>query len=167
MKARKIALWGVMGALTLAICFLENLWELPFLPPGARPGFSNIVTVLAALTVGIGGIFYLTALTVLFALLTRGVTACLMSLAGGILSGGLTALLLKGSRRPFSLFGVAIAGACAHNAGQLAMACFLTQTGAVWLYGPILLVFSLISGAITGTILRLAAPYCIKEYQKL
>lgn len=163
MKAKKIALWGIMGALTLAISFLEGFWELPFLPPGARPGFSNIVTVLAALTVGIGGIFYLTALKVLFALLTRGVTACLLSLSGGVLSGTVTFLLIKSKKKPFSLLGVAISGALAHNAGQLATACFLTQTQALWLYGPALLVFSLISGGLTGTVLKLTAPYLIKK----
>ena len=54
MKARKTALLGILCAQAIALSFLESLIPaLPFLPPGAKPGFSNIVTMFAVLTLGL------------------------------------------------------------------------------------------------------------------
>ncbi|NLX93720.1 MAG: Gx transporter family protein, partial [Clostridiales bacterium] len=43
---KKIALLGILGAQALALSALENLIPaFPGLPPGAKPGLSNIVTM--------------------------------------------------------------------------------------------------------------------------
>lgn len=87
MKARKTALLGILCAQAIALSFLENLIpSLPFLPPGAKPGFSNIVTMFTVLTLGLPQAMCITVFKALFALMTRGATAFFMSLAGGVLS---------------------------------------------------------------------------------
>ena len=87
MKARKTALLGILCAQAIALSFLESLIPaLPFLPPGAKPGFSNIVTMFAVLTFGLPQAMCITVFKALFALATRGATAFFMSLAGGVLS---------------------------------------------------------------------------------
>ena len=75
--AQKIALLGVFGALALSLAFLENtlLPDLPLLPPGAKIGLSNIVTVLCGALFGGGYAWYITLLKALFSFLTRGATA--------------------------------------------------------------------------------------------
>ena len=55
-----------------------------------------------------------------------------------------------------------IAAVC-QNAGQLAAAAVLTGTGAVLGYAPALLIFSLITGAVTGTVLRIVMPALEKQ----
>lgn len=76
MKARKTALLGILCAQAIALSFLENLIpSLPFLPPGAKPGFSNIVTMFTVLTLGLPQAMCITVFKALFALMTRGATA--------------------------------------------------------------------------------------------
>ena len=72
MKARKTALLGILCAQAIALSFLESLIPaLPFLPPGAKPGFSNIVTMFAVLTFGLPQAMCITVFKALFALARR------------------------------------------------------------------------------------------------
>src|SRR5699024_6514019 len=86
-KSRKIAVCGLLGALALVLTLLEGMLPpIPGLPPGARPGLSNIVTMFAAGSLGLPYALAIALLKGVFAFLTRGVTAGLMSLSGGLMS---------------------------------------------------------------------------------
>jgi len=164
MKARKTALLGILCAQAIALSFLENLIpSLPFLPPGAKPGFSNIVTMFTVLTLGLPQAMCITVFKAFFALMTRGATAFFMSLAGGVLSTLAMWAATKIKSDPFGLLGASIIAAVCHNAGQLAAAAVLTGTRAVLGYAPALLIFSLITGAVTGTVLRIVMPALEKQ----
>lgn len=165
MKSKRVALWGIMGALAIVVSFLEGLFDIPFLPPGAKLGLSNVITVAAAMISGLGGAAYITAVKSLFAFLTRGTTAFLLSLSGGVLSTLATVVLLKWKRCPFSLLGISVIGALMHNAGQLAAAAVLSGTAALMYYAPVLLLFSLVAGALTGFILTAIKPFMQKFSQ--
>ncbi|HIS63819.1 MAG TPA: Gx transporter family protein, partial [Candidatus Avoscillospira avistercoris] len=69
--------------------------------------------------------------------------------------GGLLALLvmaaLKRCKR-LSLYGISMAGAAAHNIGQLSVAALVLGSSYVWAYLPFLLLVSLATGTITGTV---------------
>lgn len=164
MKARKTALMGILCAQALALSFLENLIPaLPFMPPGAKPGFSNIVTMFAAITMGLPQALCITFIKAAFAGVTRGFTAFCMSFAGGILSTFIMYLMVKIKNNPFGIVGIAIVSAVFHNIGQLLCAVFLTGTKAVISYAPVLLVFSLITGFVTGTVLKVVMPVLTKQ----
>ena len=93
---RKIALTGIMCALALALSYLETLIPVyPGFPPGAKPGISNIVTMFMAGSSGTPYAFFITIIKGLFAGVTRGFTAMLMSLSGGILSTAAACLLFR------------------------------------------------------------------------
>lgn len=155
---RRLTQISLLGALALAISGVELLIPpLPMLPPGAKPGLSNIVTMYAAGSVGLAPALGIALIKGIFAGVTRGLTAFLMSTCGGLLSTLVMGLLLKIRKRPLGLVGVGIAGAVTHNAAQLGVAALLT-TPAVAAYAPFLLVFSLATGAVTGLILRAALP---------
>ena len=168
-KTSQIALLGVLGAEALALSFLENfIPAIPGLPPGAKPGFSNIVTMFTASTLGFPSALAITILKSVFAFITRGATAGLMSFAGGLLSTILMVLLLKWQKNPFGIMGVSVASAVAHNAGQLLVACILSGTPALALgYGPLLLLFAIITGAITGAILKIVIPALEKQTKSI
>ncbi len=165
MKSKRVALWGIMGALAIVVSFLEGLFDIPFLPPGTKPGLSNVITVAAAMISGLGGAAYITAVKSLFALLTRGTTAFLLSFSGGMLSTLGTVMLLKRKKCPFSLLGISVIGALLHNAGQLAVAAMISGTSALIYYAPVLLIFSLIAGALTGFVLTAIKPFMQKISQ--
>ncbi|NLA76571.1 MAG: Gx transporter family protein, partial [Clostridiales bacterium] len=121
-NAEKAALLGILGAEALAVSFLEGL--IPsFLPvSGMKPGFSNIVTMFACSSLGISYAAFIVVFKAFFALLTRGATAFFMSLAGGILSLIVMAIVFRLGTRGFGLIGTGIASALAHNTGQLIIA---------------------------------------------
>ena len=162
-KAKRIALCGLLGALALALSFLEGMLPpLPGLPPGAKPGLSNIVTMFAA---GSLGLPYALAVAVLkggFAFLTRGVTAGLMSLSGGVLSTVAMWAVWKKTR--FSLLFTGVCGALAHNAAQLAVALLLSGSAAGGCGGA-LVRLSVGCGAGWGLVLQLVLP-ALQKLQK-
>ena len=160
MKTNKIALLGIFGALALVLSFLEGMLipDIPFLPVGAKPGLSNIITMYIAGTMGFPGALYITMLKALFALITRGATGAFMSFCGGILSTVAVCLLIKYQGRIFSYLGIGIVGAVMHNLGQLIAACIVSGTFALINYGKYLLIFALITGSVTGTVLLVLMP---------
>ncbi len=164
-RTKRIALLGILGAQALVLSFLESLLSpLPGLPPGAKPGLSNIVTMFTAATMGLGDALLITLFKAVFAGLTRGFTAFLMSLAGGVLSTLVMVAFLKWQKNPFGILGVSIMAAVAHNAGQLLVACFISGTPALLLgYGPLLLLFGILAGAVTGIILKFVFPALEKQ----
>lgn len=160
MKTNKVALLGIFGAVALVLSFLESMLvpDIPFLPVGAKPGLSNVVTMYIVGTMGFSGAVYITLLKALFALITRGATGAFMSFCGGLLSTVSVCLLIKYQDRVFSYLGLGIVGAVTHNIGQLIAACIVSGTFALINYGKYLLVFALITGAVTGTVLMLLMP---------
>ena len=160
MKTNKVALLGVFGAVALVLSFLEGMLipDIPFLPVGAKPGLSNIITMYIAGTMGFPGAIYITMLKALFALITRGATGAFMSFSGGLLSTVAVCLLIKYQGRIFSYLGLGIVGAVMYNLGQLVAACIVSGTFALMNYGKYLLVFALITGTVTGSVLLVLMP---------
>ena len=157
-RARKVALLGMLSAVAVALSWLEGmLAPLPGMPPGAKLGLSNVATMLAATTLGPGSALTVTLIKGAFAGLTRGLTAGLMSLAGGLLSTGAVCLLLRWRRCPFGWIGIGVTGAVCHNLGQLLVSYLLTNA-AVLAYLPLLLLFALLAGAATGLTLYILLP---------
>ena len=155
-KSRKIAVCGLLGALALVLTLLEGMLPLiPGLPPGARPGLSNIVTMFAAGSLGLPYALAIALIKGVFAFLTRGVTAGLMSLSGGLMSTLAMWVVWKKTR--FSLLFTGVCGALAHNAAQLCIAVLLTGRAALF-YIPAMLLLSIVCGLCTGLVLRLLLP---------
>lgn len=151
-----MAFTGLLAALALSFSFLEGLIPpIPVLPPGAKLGLSNIVVLYAAGSLGLPAALFLACLKGGFALLTRGVTAGLLSISGGVLSALVMWLLLQKTRASLSLVGVC--GALSHNAAQLCAAWLLTSAAVVF-YLPFLVLFGVLTGLLTGLVLKLTLP---------
>ncbi|MBQ3127493.1 MAG: Gx transporter family protein [Clostridia bacterium] len=157
---KQVALLGIMGALALALSFLESLIPaLPGLPPGAKPGLSNIVTMFLASSSGIADAFFITVLKAVFAGITRGATAMLMSASGGLLSTAAACILLRSKKSNIGYIGIGIICAVCHNIGQLISACLISGTPSlIFGYGPLLLIFAVATGFVTGTVLKTVIP---------
>lgn len=164
-KAARTALIGMLGALALTLSFLEGLLPpLPFLPPGAKPGLSNLAVLYAASAFGAGPAFLIVGLKAFFALLTRGIAAGLMSLLGGLLSTAGMVLLLR--FRGFGLVGAGVCGGVLHNLGQLLGAMLLTKTAALVFYLPLLIVFGTAFGLLTGLISHTTLPLLQRQMRR-
>ena len=140
---RRLTRCAVLTALALALSVAEGLVPLTILfpLPGLRLGLANLVTVYALCRLsGREALLILAARCLLMALA--------FSLTGGLLALGVMALLLRCSF--LSLFGVSIAGAAAHNTGQILAAMAVLGSRAPLVYLPPLLLCSLVTGAVTG-----------------
>lgn len=159
-KTKKLVSLAIMGALAIVLSTLENLLlpAMPFLPPGAKPGLSNIVTMFAAGTFGIGATVYIVFIKSLFVLITRGMSAFAISLAGGILSAVVMTVLIRMKLKSVSFIGISVLAAISHNIGQLAMSIIYSGTIALVNYLPVLIIFGVISGMITGAIICTVMP---------
>lgn len=163
--ARRVALAGVLGAQALALSWLESLLPaFPFLPPGAKPGLSNIVTMFAVSTLRLSDALFIVIIKALFAGITRGLTALLMSLCGGLVSLGVMCILFRALKKnPLGLIGSGVCCALAHNLGQLVAAAVITDTVTIAGYAPALLVFGVCTGIVTGLVFKAVGPILIKQ----
>lgn len=155
-RLTSLTLLAIFSALALALSFLEAqiMPVVPFMPAGVKPGFSNIITSFAALYFGFGGAMYITAIKALFAFVTRGATAAMMSFCGGAASTVVLCALIKIRGKNLSFIGISVLCACVHNIGQLLCACVLSGSILLLNYAKYLLIFAVISGVVTGTVLN-------------
>lgn len=151
MKLERLARCAVLTALALALSMLERALPLTVLIPlpGLRLGLANLVTVFALCRLSGGeALLILIARCTLGAIGSGSVTALAFSMTGGLLALGIMALLL--CCPGLSLVGVCMAGAAAHNVGQILAAMVVLGSGAPAVYLPALLLASVLTGAVTG-----------------
>ncbi len=161
-KTDFIAKSGLLAAFAIASSVLETFVPSSYLlPPGMKVGFSNIATMIAAKNVSFASAFAVTAVKSVFVLLTRGFTAFLLSLAGGLCSTGAVILIFRSKKGRFGCVGAGVVGAAVHNAAQVAVYSFIVGKAIFW-YLPYLLVFGTLCGVVTGLCL-FAAEKLIKK----
>ena len=142
---------AVLTALALAISVCEGLVPLSILIPlpGLRLGLANLVTVYALCRLsGREALGILVSRCLLGAIVGGNLTALAFSLTGSALAFLTMWLLLHVPG--LSLFGVCIAGAAAHNTGQILAAMAVLASPAIAVYLAPLLLASLLTGAVTG-----------------
>nr|MDD6336377.1 Gx transporter family protein [bacterium] len=118
---------ALIAACALAAHTVES-WLPPLFPalPGARLGLSNIFVLFALLSDGWGGAFAVTLIKCLGGALFSGSTMGLMYSLGGSLAA--LAIMLPMRRMKFGVPGISVAGAVAHQCGQVAVAWLVWNT---------------------------------------
>ena len=153
LTTKQLTLCAVLTAMALALSYLENLFPLALaIPiPGVKLGLANIVTVFALYALGPAqALMILTARCLLGAMFAGNANALLFSLLGGF--AAMLAMILLVRLERFSVYGVSIGGAAAHNCGQMAAAVLTLGSAAPLYYLPVLLAVSLAAGALTGLV---------------
>lgn len=152
MSTRKIALTAIFSALALIISLFESLLP-PIIPvlPFAKVGISHIIIIASILLIGTPEALIVLLVRTFFAALFQGnPSALLYSMPAGLISLLLMYLLLKSD-----LFGApaisALSGAM-HNLIQILVAAIITNSVAVFVYLPYLMLFGSAAGLITGII---------------
>lgn len=151
MSLNRLARCAVLSVLALALSMVERALPLTaLLPlPGLRLGLANLVTVFALCRMSKReAMLILVARSLLGAIGSGMLTSLAFSLTGGLLALVVMAAMLYCPR--VSLIGVCVAGAAAHNTGQILAAIAVLGSGAPLMYLPMLLLASLLTGAVTG-----------------
>lgn len=150
-KTRTIVQNAILVALALALSYVERFIPLQLLIPlpGVKLGLANVVTLIALYALGPKQAFCIVVLRcALGSMFGGGVTGRLFSLTGGLLSMGAMSVCKRS--RLFSVYGVSVLGAAAHNVGQIAVAMVLMQSVRIGLYLAYLLGVALFTGFATG-----------------
>ncbi|SHI74419.1 Gx transporter family protein [Desulfosporosinus lacus] len=156
-KNRKYAVIIILVTNAIIISFLESFIPIPIPVPGVKLGLGNIITMIAIVFLGLKDVLFIVIVrSFVVAILTRGVVMLVLSLAGGILSAIVMWFLFKKLSRLFSVKGISIAGAIVHSTAQILAAGFFLGQAVVMYYLPVLIVSSIITGLITGSIAEIA-----------
>ena len=153
MKTRTLARSALLVALALALSYLERFIPLNLVVPlpGVKLGLANIVTMTALYFLPPAqGFGILIVRCLMGSIFGGGISGLAMSLTGGVLAFWTMALAAK--LPLFSVYGVSILGAAAHNLGQVIAASMMMGSVYTFYYLPFLLLTALATGTITGTV---------------
>ena len=151
MKAAKtIAQSAVLIALALALSYTERFIPLQLVIPlpGVKLGLANIATLVALYVLDWKKTIPIVVVRCFLGALFGGLSGILFSLTGGLISLAVMGACKKIS--VFSIYGVSILGAAAHNIGQILAAMALMGSVYVWAYLPYLLLIAIVTGTATG-----------------
>ena len=150
-KTKRLTLCAILVALAMALSYTERFIPLQMLVPlpGVKLGLANIVTLMALYLMGPKAAFVILIPRCIFgAVFGGGITGLAFSLVGGLLAMAVMCLARK--IPAFSVYGVSILGAAAHNVGQILAAMVLMNSVYIGAYLPYLLGVALFTGFATG-----------------
>lgn len=159
-KIKTITFTGIFTALAIILAYVELLIP-PLFPslPGIKMGLPNIIIVFLLYRKDANSAIFVSLIRILLVtMLFSNAMAFLYSLAGAVLS--LLIMILLRKLNLLSVVGVSIAGAVAHNIGQILMAMLLLDSSELGFY-LITLVFS---GIIAGIFVGLCGALLIKKF---
>jgi heptaprenyl diphosphate synthase len=159
-KTRMLVFISVLVAQGMILSFIESMLPIPFIAPGAKLGLANIITLSAIYLLTFKQASAVVLLRVLLTATTFGsLSSFLYSFSGGVLSLLVMAAILKVFKGEISLIGVSIAGAVAHNLGQLFVAAIIIHNVLILTYLPILLIVAIPTGIFVGIVAKILIKY--------
>ena len=152
LSVKRLTLCALLAALALGLSYVEGYFPLTLLIPlpGVKLGLANIVTMFALYMLEKRQAFLILVLRCFLGSVFGGISGLAMSLTGGVLAFWTMALAAK--LPVFSVYGVSILGAAAHNLGQVLAASLMMGSVYTFYYLPFLLLTALATGTITGTV---------------
>lgn len=159
MKTRKLIFLALLTGLAVIISLFESMIPIPIIVPGAKLGLSNIIILTTLIVFGFRSALTVSMLkSVLFMLVSGSVSSMFFSLAGAIFATCTMYVVYRFFSRIFSLIGVSIFGALAHNLGQLTVAVFIMKNPYIYTYASILVLTGLFTGFFVGLSASYVAP---------
>lgn len=164
MKTKKMVFLGLMVGYSLILYILETYIPNPFIVffPGAKLGLTNIITLVSLLIFGFKETFIIVTVRVILSSIFAGpMSYLLFSIGGAYLS--LIVMFLVNKIKGFSVIGVSIVGAIAHNIGQLLVASILVENFLMITYLPFMLATSLVTGLFVGIV----SQFCYSKMDRI
>jgi heptaprenyl diphosphate synthase len=157
-STRKLAILALFVSMALVLHVVENFLPIPYIAPGVKLGLANIVSLIAIIVFGFKEALIIVLLRTFLGSLLGGVpSSFFFSAAGGLLSTFVMYFTYKWVGTKFSLVGISISGAVAHNVGQLFVASLIVENFGLYVYLPLLM----ISAVVTGIFIGFAANYTV------
>lgn len=164
MKRKKIIYLSMIVSIGIALHIIESSIPMPFIAPGAKLGLANIVNLITLVVFGYKYALVVAVVRCLVAALGTGaVTGLIYSLTGALFSTFIMGLVYKNFSSYFSLIGVSVFGAVAHNIAQLGVAGVMISNILIFTYLPLMMIVSLFTGYFVG----LASIYASNHLKKI
>lgn len=146
---RRIALCGILIALAMLLSYLESLIPLHMAVPGVKLGLANMVTIVALFRLGLRDTVVISVGRIVLSSLLFGNFAVLLYSLAGMLCSILVMVILK-KCKVFSVTGVSVGGAVAHNLGQILVAVFVMENIRIFYYMAVLVLTGTVFGVVIG-----------------
>ena len=159
-RVKRVAYDGLFAALAFGFTFVEILLPIDFGVPGVKLGLANVVSLFVLYKFGIADAAAVNLVRILLAGFLFNASAMPYSISGAALS--LLVMWLLKKANVFSPTGVSIAGAVAHNLGQVLCSVVLLRTTSILWYFFVLV----ISGVIGGCVVGLLAAWIMRRFEK-
>ncbi len=151
LRAQRLARASLLAAVALILSYIETMIPLPVALPGVKLGLANIAVVVALFALDAPTACAVAAVKVLASGFLFGSPMMLAYSLGGM-ALALTVMLLLRLVPGISVVVVSMASAICHNVGQIAVACLMLSSPAVFFSLPPLAVAACITGALTGAV---------------
>jgi heptaprenyl diphosphate synthase len=156
---------AILAAVGIVLFVVESYIPRPL--PWAKPGLANIVTLLAIYIFGLRATMVIVLVRICAGSLLLGQIfspSFILSLSGGLAAALVMASARSSTGKTFSIVGVSIFGALAHNFTQLFMAYLLiVKSPQIFFLTPLLIIPAVFTGLAIGLIalfiLQKAASY--------
>ncbi len=159
-KLNKMIFISLLVSIGLALSVLESAIPLPITMPGAKLGLSNMVVLITLVVFGFkDGIKVSMLKSAVLMLITGSISSFIYSISGAILSCIVMYIAYRYFSKIFSLIGVSILGALAHNTAQVTVASLMLSNLRIYSYLPFLMLVSLFTGYFVG----LASIYIVNN----
>lgn len=136
----------------MMLSYLETL--LPYVPiPGFKPGLANIATMVALFCLGLQNAVCVSVFRILLSsLLFASPVSLLFSISGGLTSLCILTLYKFILNKYIGLIGLGVLSSAAHCIGQSVSAALLYGVSLLFTYLPWILLLSIPTGVLTGSI---------------
>lgn len=151
---KRVCLIAMLLAMAIVLNILESF--IPMMIPGVKLGLANIIILIMLYEFKPYEAFLVDLLRILLAAVLRGVflsPTFLMALSGGMLS--FLIMFLFSRIKFFSPIGVSVLGAVSHASGQILVAIVLLKTATVVYYLPFIAILSVVTGTLSGILVKL------------
>nr|WP_312575938.1 Gx transporter family protein [Sedimentibacter sp.] len=150
-KLQRYVFLSLLTAGAMILSIIEGMIPLPFIAPGAKLGLANIVTLTVIVIFGFKDSLLVVILRCILTMFVAGnPISFIYSIASGIMSIIVMYTGLKYVGRYFSLIGISVLGAIAHNAAQITVAAVMFENLSLYTYLPIMSLVSIFTGCFVG-----------------
>lgn len=159
-----MVLLSILISQALVLHVIERAIPVPVPVPGVKLGLANIISLITIILFGYKeAVVVVTIRTLLGSLFGGGLSSFMYSLAGGLLSTSVMALMYLKNKNMFSIPTISTVGAVFHNIGQIGVASLVISNIHLFYYLPVLLV----SGVITGIIIGFTVQFTVGPVKRI
>lgn len=150
-KTQRYIFLSLLTAAALILSIIEGMIPLPYIAPGAKLGLSNVVILTVVVVFGFKDALLVVIIrSILLMLIATNPITFIYSFVSGIVSTIVMSIGCKYLSKMFSLIGISVLGAMAHNATQITVAAILFSTVNLYYYLPVLSLVSIFTGCFVG-----------------